>query len=161
MTSAPVSSLNSTGLLLRLTVLLQQVLDLLDSLPRKAASSFSASKDVLAKSDEYFDVRKNIIHERAKFNTRDQREDETADEYITELYELIETCGYGTLKDQILLDHTVVGIHDMTKRCQRSFSYKLTLPWESEDVDTPKRCSKAASHISKGAPDGRRDSTNC
>ena len=30
-------------------------------------------KDVVAKFDEYFDVRKNFIYERAKFNTRDQR----------------------------------------------------------------------------------------
>ena len=30
-------------------------------------------KDVLAKFDAYFDVRKNIIYERAKFNTRSTR----------------------------------------------------------------------------------------
>ena len=55
-------------------------------------------KDVVAKFDEYLDVRKNVIYQRAKFNTRDQQEGETADEYITMLYELIETCEYGTFK---------------------------------------------------------------
>ena len=45
-------------------------------------------KEVMSKFDEYFRVRRNIIYERAKFNTRDQREGESADEYITALYEL-------------------------------------------------------------------------
>ena len=78
-------------------------------------------KDVVAKFDEYFDVRKNIIYERAKFNTRDQREGETTDEYITVLYELIETCEYGALKEDILRDRIVVGIRD------KSMSEKLQL----------------------------------
>ena len=78
-------------------------------------------KDVVAKFDEYFDVRKNIIYERAKFNTRDQQEGETTDEYITVLYELIETCEYGALKEDILRNRIVVGIRD------KSMSEKLQL----------------------------------
>ena len=58
-------------------------------------------REVMSKFDEYFKVRRNIIYERAKFNTRDQREGESADEYITVLYEVIETCEYGTLKEEI------------------------------------------------------------
>ena len=48
-------------------------------------------REVMSKFAEYFKVRRNIIYERAKFNTRDQREGETADKYTTALYELIET----------------------------------------------------------------------
>ena len=60
-------------------------------------------KEVMAKFNDYFKVRKNIIYERAKFNTRDQKEGETADKYITVLYELIEMCEYGTLKEDIVI----------------------------------------------------------
>ena len=41
-----------------------------------------------------------------------QREGETAEEYVTALYELIETCEYGDLRDELLRDRLVVGIRD-------------------------------------------------
>ena len=40
----------------------------------------------MTKFDEYFKGRKNLILERARFNKRDQRDGETAEEYITALY---------------------------------------------------------------------------
>jgi len=46
-------------------------------------------KDVMEKLDEHFRVRRNVIYERARFNRRDQKEGETAEEYVTALYELI------------------------------------------------------------------------
>ena len=49
---------------------------------------------VIAKFDECFQVRKNVIYERARFNKRDQLEGETAEEYITTLYALVKTCDY-------------------------------------------------------------------
>ena len=83
----------------------------------------------MSKFDEYFKVCKNIIYERAKFNTRDQREGETADEYITALYELIETCEYGTLNKKILRDRLVVGIRD--KRMSEKLQLEADLTLES------------------------------
>ena len=59
---------------------------------------------VMEKFDDYFQVRKNTIYERAKFNRRDQREGESSEQYITTLYELIENCEYGTLKQEMLRD---------------------------------------------------------
>ena len=41
---------------------------------------------VLSKFDAFFDVRKNVIYERARFNQRNQKEGETAEQYITVLY---------------------------------------------------------------------------
>ena len=86
-------------------------------------------KEVMSKFDEYFKVRRNIIYERAKFNTREQREGETADEYITALYELIETREYGTLKEEILRDRLVVGIRD--KRMSEKLQLEADLTLES------------------------------
>ena len=45
---------------------------------------------VMAKFEEFFKVRQNIIFERAKFNKRAQLEGESAKQYITMLYHLAE-----------------------------------------------------------------------
>ena len=34
------------------------------------------------------------------------------EQYITALYSLVETCNYGTLKEEMLRDRLVVGIAD-------------------------------------------------
>ena len=52
---------------------------------------------VITKLDDFFKVRRNIIFERAKFNRRDQAEGESAEQYITCLYSLVEDCDYGAL----------------------------------------------------------------
>ena len=68
---------------------------------------------VMSKFDEYFNVRRNVIFERARFNRRNQLPGETIEQYITVLYTLIETCEYGELKEELLRDRIVVGIRDM------------------------------------------------
>lgn len=67
---------------------------------------------VLAKFDGFFQVRKNVIFERARFNRRYQQAGESAENYIMALYELAENCDYGALKDQMIRDRLVVGIRD-------------------------------------------------
>ena len=47
---------------------------------------------MLEKFNEHFDVRMNVIFERARFNKRNQLDSETAEEYITALYSLIDSC---------------------------------------------------------------------
>ena len=46
---------------------------------------------VVAQFDAFFKVRKNIIFERARFNRRSQKEDETVEEFITSLYIALRT----------------------------------------------------------------------
>ena len=84
-------------------------------------------KDVIAKFDEHFRVRRNTIYERARFNKRDQRESESAEEYVAALYELVETCEYGTLKDEMLRDRLVVGIRDSALSDKLQLDATLTL----------------------------------
>ena len=69
---------------------------------------------VIEKFDEYFAVRRNVIFERARFNRRCQQDGETVEQYITELYGLIEFCNYSELKDEMLRDRLVVGIRDIS-----------------------------------------------
>jgi len=48
---------------------------------------------VIRKFDAFFKVRKNVIFERARFNRRVQRQDESAEQFITSLYSLAENCA--------------------------------------------------------------------
>ncbi|UYV80180.1 hypothetical protein LAZ67_18001902 [Cordylochernes scorpioides] len=52
---------------------------------------------VLKAFDSHFCVRKNIIYERAKFNSRIQEDREPLDEFITSLYKLADSCEFEGL----------------------------------------------------------------
>ena len=80
---------------------------------------------VLRKFDKFFDVRRNVILERAKFNRKSQLAGESSDQYIATLYRLVETCEYpADLKDELLRDRLVVGMRDS------AFSERLQLDTE-------------------------------
>ena len=67
---------------------------------------------ITGKYVNYFNVRRNTIFERARFNLRKQEEGESVDQFITSLYTLAEHCDYGELKDQLIRDRIVVGLRD-------------------------------------------------
>ena len=60
--------------------------------------------DVLSKFDSFFQVTKNVIFKRARFNHRIQQEGESAEQYIASLYNLAESCEYGTMKSELIRD---------------------------------------------------------
>ena len=68
---------------------------------------------VVAKLDGFFAVRKNVIFDRARFNTRSQQPGESAEKFIADLYALAEDCNFGTLKEEMIRDRIVVGIRDV------------------------------------------------
>ena len=82
---------------------------------------------VVQKLDDFFQVRKNVIFETARFNRRNQREGESAEEYITCLYNLVENCEYGDLKSEMIRDRLVVGIRDssLSERLQTEAAFTL------------------------------------
>ena len=84
-------------------------------------------KKVLEKFDSFFQVRKNVIYERARFNRRNQQSGETAEQYIMVLYDLVEHCEYGELKDEMIRDRLVVGIRDTTLSEKLQLESALTL----------------------------------
>ena len=83
--------------------------------------------DVLAKFDAFFRVRQNVIFERAKFNKRVQLAGESAEQFITSLYHLAETCNYQGLKEEMIRDRLVVGIRDQHLSQQLQMDPDLTL----------------------------------
>ena len=82
---------------------------------------------MVEKLDDFFKVRKNVIYERARFNRRNQRQGETAEQYIMALYELVENCEYGTMKDEMIRDRLVVGIQDDALSQKLQMDSSLTL----------------------------------
>ena len=81
----------------------------------------------MKKLDDFFQVRKNIIFERACFNRRDQQDGESADEHISVLHSLAEDCEYGTLKAELIRDRLVVGIRDTALSQKLQLDPLLTL----------------------------------
>ena len=79
---------------------------------------------VMEKLDEFFKIRKNVIHERAWFNRKMQLAEESVEQFITNLYQLVEHCEYGELKEEMIRDRIVVGI------CDSALSEKLQLDSE-------------------------------
>ena len=67
---------------------------------------------VKEKFDRYFAKKRNVIFERAKFNSRHQRKEETVDDFITDLHCLAENCAYGELHSEMIRDRIVVGLLD-------------------------------------------------
>ena len=100
-----------------------QVNTLLYSMGEKAddiLQSFCLSEEelkkyetVVAKFQKHFISKRNVIFERAKFNSRKQEEGENVDSFITALYGLAEHCGFGSLHDKLIRDRIVVGIRDI------------------------------------------------
>ena len=82
---------------------------------------------VLAKFDSFFQPRKNVIFERARFNRRQQAEGETAEQFIVALYHLASTCNYGPLQDEMIRDRLVVGIRDSALSERLQLDPELTL----------------------------------
>ena len=82
---------------------------------------------MIAKLDSFFQVRRNTIFKRAKFNRRCQGEDKTTEEFITALFALAENCNYDNLRDELIRDRIVVGIKDTALSGQLQLHTGLTL----------------------------------
>ena len=76
----------------------------------------------------------NETYERFIFNKRDQRPDESVDEYIRTLKELSKTCNFcDCLRDSLIRDRLVLGIKDHPTRKVLLQRRKLTLA-QAEDI---------------------------
>ena len=85
-------------------------------------------QSVVKQFDEFFDVRRNVILERAKFNRLNQRVGESAEQYITALYSLVETCEYpADLVDEMLRNRPVVGMRHIALAERLQLDSELTL----------------------------------
>jgi len=115
----------------------RQVNTLIYSMGDKAddiLTSFGLSNDdrkkystVKERFDQHFVKKRNVIFERAKFNSRRQRKGETVDSFITDLHCLAEHCAYGNLHEEMIRDRLVVGLLDSTLSEKMQLNPDLTL----------------------------------
>jgi len=83
-------------------------------------------KKVLEKFDEHFIPQRNVIHVRATFHKRNQKEGETIEQYVRVLYELAEHADFDK-KDETIRDRLVVGMRDKEMSQKLQLEGALTL----------------------------------
>jgi len=83
---------------------------------------------LLRKFEEYCIPKESTIYERFLFFTRDQRESETIDQYLTELRQIVANCDFESITpDQLLWDRLVTGTRNAKVRENLLKQKKLTL----------------------------------
>lgn len=100
----------------------------------KPVTSFTTYNEVTEFFTNLYKKKNNIIFERAQFNARNQREGETAEEYIDEIIRLAETCNYGALNDDLVRDKLVVGILDVKLSERLQLDEELTMQKPMEKI---------------------------
>ena len=81
---------------------------------------------VIGKFDQHFVLKKNVVYERAKFNSRFQQQGETVEEFISSLHVLAETCEFQTLREELIRDRIVVGVYDRRLSEKLNLNHRLT-----------------------------------
>ncbi|XP_049275480.1 uncharacterized protein K02A2.6-like [Rhipicephalus sanguineus] len=82
---------------------------------------------VVEQFDKYFIPRRNVIFERARFNTRLQQDGESAEDFVTALHTLSKDCEFGALREEFVRDRLVVGIKDKQLSARLQLDAELTL----------------------------------
>jgi hypothetical protein len=90
--------------------------------------------------EEHFVGRTNIIFERARFNRRIQKENESVIDFLEDLHKLAKTCDFGNLRNELIRDRIVVGIRNI------DMSNKL-MQDEKLDLDKAIKRAKAAEMV--------------
>lgn len=75
----------------------------------------------------HFIPKRNLIFERARFHKRVQESGESVDSFIKALYDLIQHCEYGAIRDKLIRDRLVVGLRDQALSEKLQMDEKLTL----------------------------------
>ena len=82
---------------------------------------------MIAKFNSHFVKRRNVIYDRAKFNSRLQQDGESVEEFIYSVHTLAQYCSYGNLHDEMVRDRIVVGIRDVSLSQKLQMDPELTL----------------------------------
>ena len=97
--------------------------------------------------ERHFVKRRNVIYERAKFNSRKQQEGEPVDTFITDLYSLAEHCSFGDLRDELIRDHIVVGLRSAALSEKLQLDPDLTLESALTDRQKPLNSSRGSLEV--------------
>ena len=99
----------------------------------------------------------NETYERFVFNSRQKKENETVDQYVTALRTLAQTCNFCTcLRDSLIHDQLVIGINDNSNQKKLLQDRKLTL---SKAIDLC-RCIETTRKQIKKLHEASKEATN-
>ena len=70
-------------------------------------------KDVVDMFEAFCVPKKNEVYERFVFRTREQKDGEPIEQFLTDLRLKAQSCNYGDLADSFIRDQIVVGIRDV------------------------------------------------
>ena len=90
----------------------------------KATRKYS---EVMGAFDTYFSIRRNVIFERARFNSRSQADGESVEQFIVALHSLARNCAFGQLTEELVRDRLVIGISDSKLSQRLQMDAELTL----------------------------------
>ena len=99
-----------------ITCIGQHGLRIYNALPFRNEEKKTKMQRVLELFDDHCIGESNVIYERYVFNTRDQKDQEPFDTYLTVLRELLSRCQYKSMADELLRDRLVCGVHDSALR---------------------------------------------
>ncbi|KAK7933984.1 hypothetical protein WMY93_004880 [Mugilogobius chulae] len=112
---------------LLLTVAGPQAIEVFNTFEFAEAGDRDKYDKVIEKFTAYCSPQKNTVYERYVFRTRVQQPDETFDSFVTDLRLKAQSCEFGDLKDSMIRDQIVYGIHDKRTRERLLREAKLTL----------------------------------
>jgi hypothetical protein len=105
-------------------------------------SDFGTYKELKEFFDKSFCVTTNLVYARAKFNLKQQKAGETAQEYISCLISLGKECKYQNLEDELIRDRLVVGIRDTKLSETLQLDCDLSLQKATQELGRGKRNKK-------------------
>ena len=105
-----------TKVKLLLYIIGNQGREIYETLPFERVPSERTLEDVIDAFEQHCNPKKNETVERYKFFTRVQEATEPLEKFIVDLKILASTCSFGTLKDSLIRDRIICGIHDSKLR---------------------------------------------
>ena len=96
--------------------------------------------------ESHFRPTRNIVYERYKLNTAEQKQCESTDEYVNRLRHLASSCEYGTLLDEMIRDRLVLGCKDNASRARMFREKNLDL---NKAIDTCRSSEIAMDQLKK------------
>ncbi|XP_054290020.1 uncharacterized protein K02A2.6-like [Macrosteles quadrilineatus] len=97
--------------------------------------------------DNIFTGKRNVIYERAKFNSRSQQPDELFDTFLADISSMAEHCSFKNLKAELIRDRIVVGITDKRLSAQLQEDSNLTLEEAVQKCKQKESISKQAAEL--------------
>ncbi|XP_076038210.1 uncharacterized protein LOC143023540 [Oratosquilla oratoria] len=88
----------------------------MNSLPSLTEQDKKNPARIIEELQKQFVPQRHVLYERFLFHSATQRSNESVDEYVLRLRQLSESCEFGTVKDSLIRDRTVVGTTDEAGR---------------------------------------------